>query len=497
MNYNVRDFGAIGDRKADDTHAIQKAIDFCSENGGGMVVLHNGAFLSGTIHLKSHVELHLTSTATLLGVSDLSRYHVDHKVPFAALDRAFIYAIGCEDIAITGQGTVDGQGAAFKAGANDKRPVGVRFRDCHKIRLEGVLFKDAASFMIHPIHCSQIRIEGIRIHSMVQPNNDGIDLDGCQDVFISNCNITSTDDSIALKVIEKGQPCRDIVITNCILSSLCAAIRIGPDAVENIERVTVTNCVMRDTELNGIKIQESMGAVMRDMLFSNIVMDNVAGPISIRLSGWKLGDTNEWAVLDDSNWEKGELKNIQFENIRGRAMAKGPKLGVSITGCPNARPQSIMFSNIDITFPGGGTSEEGARREVPDLERAYPECFIFGVLPAYGLYVHHADGITLNNVRFSTASEEHRPAFVCDDVSDLELNGFKAEGHAGESLIRLQNTRDVHITNSRVKGEGGSFLRVEGARSAEIVVEGIDVGHVANALDIADDVPADVVRRGW
>lgn len=497
MIYNVRDFGAIGDGAADDTLAIQKTIDFCSENGGGKVVVHNGSFLIGTIHLKSHVELHLTSTAALLGVSDLLHYYVDSQVTFKTLDRALIYAVGCEDIAITGQGTVDGQGAAFKSGPEDKRPVGVRFRDCHKVRLEGVLFKNAASFMIHPIHCSQMRIEGIRIYSMVQPNNDGIDLDGCQDVFISNCNITSTDDSIALKVIEPGQPCCDIVITNCILCSMCAAIRVGPDAVEDIYRVTVTNCVMRDTDLNGIKIQESMGAVMRDMLFSNIVMDNVAGPISIRLSGWKLGDTNEWAVLDDSNWEKGELKNIMFENIRGRAMAKGPKLGISITGCPNARPQSIMFSNIDITFPGGGTSEEGARRDVPDMERAYPECGIFGVLPAYGLYVHHVDGLTLNNVRFTTASEEFRPAIVCDDASDLEISGFKADGHAGESFIRLQNTPNVHISNTRVKGEAEAFLRVEGKNSSKIVIEGIDVGHVKNALDVADDVPADAVSRGW
>lgn len=495
MRYDVREFGAIGDGKTINTDAIQKAIDVCSKSGGGTVALRNGTYLSGTVHLRSHVELHLSSTGVLLGVPDLSRYYVDEQVTFKQLDRSLIYARGCEDIAVTGQGTVDGQGGLFTAGPRDKRPVGVRFRDCRNVRLEGVLFKDAGSFMIHPIHCRQMRIEGIRIDSVVQPNNDGIDLDGCQDVFISNCNIRSSDDSIALKVIEHGQPCTDVVVTNCILSSLCAAIRIGPDAVEDIERVTVSNCVMRDTVLNGIKIQESMGAVMRDMVFSNIVMDNVAGPISIRLSGWEFGDTNEWAVIDDSNWEKGKLENILFENIRARAMATDFKLGMSITGTPNARPRAITFSNIDITFQGGGTADEGARREVPDLERAYPECFIFGTLPAYGLYVHHADGITLNNVRFNVASEELRPAIVCDDTSDLELTGLKAEGNAEQSLIRLQNSRDARITNSRVLGEAGTFLQVEGSSSANIVLQAGELGRVKHALQIAEDAPSDAVRQ--
>ncbi|MHB1000106.1 MAG: glycoside hydrolase family 28 protein [Armatimonadota bacterium] len=475
MKYDVKEFGAIGDGKINDTHAIQLAIDTCAQNGGGVVVLHNGVFLSGTVHLKSHVELHLTSSATLLGSTDISHYYTDEKVTYRQINTAVIYACGCTHIAVTGYGTVDGQGGSFTAGPNDRRPVGVRFRDCHNIRLEGVLFKAAASFMIHPIHCSQMRIEGIRIYSMVQPNNDGIDLDGCQDVFISNCHIVSTDDSIALKVMEPGQPCCDIVVTNCILSSLCAAIRIGPDAMEDVMRVTVSNCVMRDTNLNGIKIQESMGAVMRDFVFSNIVMDNVGGPISIRLSGWKLGDTNEWAVWNDSNWEKGQLRNVMFDNIRATGMASDPKLGISITGTPNARPQAITFSNIDITFPGGGTVEEGARREVPDLERAYPECGIFGVLPGYGLYVHHADGITLNNVRFTTATEDKRPAFVFDDAEDIEFAGVKAQGHAVESLIRLQNARSVRIINSRILGDADSLVSIEG-ESSDIMVDNVDLG---------------------
>ena len=390
-------------------------------------------------------------------------------------------------MAITGQGVIDGQGKEFRNGEQDPRPVLIRLRDCRNVRIEGVLVKDAASFAVHPIHCRQVRIEGLRIDSRVQPNSDGIDIDGCQDVFISNCNIHSGDDSIALKTIERGAPCRDIVITNCILSSDCAAIRVGPDAVENIERVCVSNCIIRDTKLNGIKIQAAFGVVMRDMVFSNMVMDNVTGPISLRLAGWKMGAGNCWAVFDDSNWQQGELRNILFENIRARVPADQIKSCISITGTSHTKPRAITFSNLDVSFAGGGTAQEAARRDVPDLERDYPECYIFGVLPAYGLYAHHAQGVTLNNVQFHLEAEDVRPAIVCDDVQQLTLTGFQADGHPdAESLIRLQNTQAALLTAARVFDPLGTFLRVEGAGRQRIVLRGNDLDLAREAVSVSD-----------
>ncbi|MGO8751691.1 MAG: glycoside hydrolase family 28 protein [Thermoguttaceae bacterium] len=488
-HFNVREFGAAGDGKTDDTGPIQRAIDGCARQGGGVVVLDRGTFLTGTLLLQSHVDLHLTSTAVLQGVTDLAHYRADPKVVYKLLNQSLLFAEGCEHIAITGEGTIDGQGKAFRNGEKDQRPVLIRLRDCRDVRLAGFLVKNAASFGVHPIHCRQVRIEGLRIDSRVQPNSDGIDIDGCEDVFISNCNIRSGDDSIALKTIEHGAPCRDVAITNCILSSDCAAIRVGPDAVENIERVCASNCIIRDTRLNGIKIQMSFGAVMRDMVFSNMVMDNVTGPISIRLAGWKLGAGNIWAVFDDSNWEKGELRNILFENIRARVPRDAIKSCISIAGAPQTKPRGITFSNLDISFPGGGTAQEAARRVVPDLERDYPECFIFGVLPAYGLYVHHADGITLNNVQFHLEAGDLRPAVVCDDVQNLDLASFKADGDPkAESLVRLQDTQAALIAGARVLNPLGTFLRVEGERSNHIVLKGNDLDLAGKAVSVSEKV---------
>jgi len=479
---DVRDYGAIGDGIANDTAAIQRGLDACAAAGGGVVRLHNGTFLSGTVKLRSRVELQLSASARLLGVTDLALYHRDTAMPYHLVNRSLVYAAGCEDIAITGEGTIDGQGDVFRQAfehrfgdawwpscEHQERTALIRMRDCRNVRLAGLRLTNSASFAVHPIQCRQVRIEGLRIENRGMPNNDALDVDGCQDVFIANCTISSGDDCIALKTIEPGPPCRDVVITNCILSSDCAAIRVGPDAVADIERVSASNCVIRDTRLNGIKIQESFGAAMRDMVFSNMVMDNVSGPISLRLAGWAMGSENPWSVLDDSRWAEGRLENILFDNIRARVPTDPIKSCMAITGTPRTRPRNITFSNMDVSFPGGGTADDAARRDVPEQERVYPEIGMFGILPAYGLYARHADGLTLNNVRFEVASDERRPAVDCDDVADLELAGFRSAAYAqAESLIRLRNTRRAFVTGSRPLRPVATFVRVEGADSGKI-----------------------------
>jgi polygalacturonase len=345
------------------------------------------------------------------------------------------------------------------------------------------------------LQCERVKIHGARIDNPISPNRDGIDMDGCREVHISNCNFKTEDDSIAFKVSEKGFPCRDITVTNCLISSKCAAIRMGPDAIDNIENISISNCVIRDTRLNGIKIQESMGGTMKNITFSNIVMDNVNGPVSIRCAGWQL-PANESAPfeINDSNWENGKLQNILFNNIQG-TMPKDNH-AISITGTTKTRPRDITFSNIDLTYSGGGTAEQGSRRDVPDLDRHYPEMYIFGDLPAYAMYMHHVSGIILNNVMIRLQSDDMRPAIVCDDVDNLELSGFKVAGtKTAESVIRLQNAKNVFINASKTLNETGTFLRVEGAQSKDILLSGNKLNMSAKVIETTGDVPKDAVTQ--
>ncbi len=487
--YDVKKMGAAADGKTDDGPVIQKAIDLCSSNGGGMVYLGKGTFLAGGIVLKDYVELHVSASAILLGAPEMKKFNEDHKFNHGAPVRSFIHADGAQRIAITGTGKINGNGHLFESGGSyEVRPFLIQLRGCTDVRIENILLENSAVWACWLLQCTRVRVTGIRIENPISPNRDGVDIDGCKDVIISDCNINTEDDSIAFKVSQKGFPCKDIVITNCILSSRCAAIRFGPDAIDNIENVTISNCVIRNTRLNGIKIQEAMGGVMRNITFSNIVMDNVRGPISIRVAGWKL-NSNEPAPfeINDDNWENGKLQNILFDNIQ--ATTPKDNICISITGTTKTRPEKITFSNIDFTFTGGGTAEQGARREVPDLDRHYPEMYIFGELPAYAFYMHHASGIVMNNVQLRLEADDLRPAIVCDDVDDLELQACKIAGSKrGESVIRLQNTKNVFINASRVTNATGTFVRVEGKESAEILLAGNRLNYAATPFEATREV---------
>jgi hypothetical protein len=143
----------------------------------------------------------------------------------------------------------------------------------------------------------------------------------------------------------------------------------------------------------------------------------------------------------------------------------------------------VTLNNIEVTFPGGGTKAEGAKSDFPELENVYPEYFMWGVLPAYGLYARHARGLTLNNVRFDLAEPDLRPAVVCDDVDDLEMAGLKAQANPNaESLLRLRATRGAFIHTCRPLGEADTFLRVEAPGSANISLAGNKLNGVRKAV---------------
>jgi len=510
--FNVREYGCSSDGTTQDTAALQTAIDECARSGGGTVFVPPGKYLTGTLFLRSNVNLHLAATAVILGSTNLQDYATGIVrcgfVNETAIDKCLIYAEDAENVSITGPGTIDGQGWAFPVrtpdGALGERPMLVRFVRCRRVRFSEVTLKNAGAWCSHFRLCKDVQIRGVNIHNRVNQNNDGIDLMSTQNVCISDCTIICQDDAICFQDMSDEDPVRDIVVTNCIMSTRWAAIRSGGAHRGGIRNVTVSNCVIYDTYGCGIKLQISGNAVMENMTFSNIVMENVSSPISLRFGNHHYNNEQR-----DERFPFGTMRNLMFNNIRANVVdertlrASVPDLYegeerqcISIVGIPDHPIENVTLSDILVTFPGGGTKEDAAKRDMPEYADAYPEYFLWGVLPAYGLYARHAKKLTLHNVRFDLATRDLRPAVVCDDVEDLELSSFRAAGDAeAECLVRLEDTRTAFIRGCRPTGNISTFLRVEGETSREIVVGENDLRKATRHVDLTDGATEDAIVR--
>lgn len=500
--FDIRDFGAVGDGSTLDTKAIQAAIDKCSATGGGTVLVPSGTFLTGTLFMKSNVDLHLSPTATILGSTKLSDYRTGIAgvglLSHAYIDKCLIYAGEVENIAITGRGTIDGQGDAFKGMVTRKegteRPMLTRCYRSRNIHFDGVMLKNAGSWCSHFRECTDVRVTNVTIHNgRLNWNNDGIDLMSTSKVHISDCTIIYGDDAICLQNFSDDYPVEDIVITNCIISTRWAAIRSGGSHRGGIRNVTVSNCVIRETYGCGIKLQVSGNGSMENITFSNIVMADVSCPISLRFGNHHFDN----GKLDES-YPWGTMRNIMFSNIwasvvdeatlRRALVPDGISAGeerqcMSICGIPGHPVEGITLSDIHFISPGGGTLKDSANMDSPEREDDYPEYFMWGVLPAYGLYARHAKGLTLNNVRFELRHKDMRPAVVCDDVEDLDISGLKAaiSKEAG-SVIRLRATREGFIHGCRPLNEIPLFIRVEGDKCRDISLAANDLRKAKEAI---------------
>ncbi len=479
--FSVRDHGASGDGTHLDTRAIQDAIDACARAGGGTVFFPAGAYLSGTIVLKSRVTLHLDAGAVLLGSQDLRDYpsFVPALRSFTDTytEKSLIYAEGLQDIGICGRGVIDGQGAAFK-GAYKVRPYLMRFVSCRNVSVADVSIKDSPMWVQHYLACEGVEIRGIGVHSRVNVNNDGIDIDGSQRVRISDCEISSGDDAIVLKATA-DRPCKDVVIANCVLSSACNALKLGTESNGGFENIAISNCTIYDTRLAGIALEMVDGGVLDRVNISNIVMNSVVAPIFIRL-----GDRARPIAEGGARPPVGNLRDVSIANVQ--AMGAGA-VGCAIAGLPGHAIENVVLENLRLTFAGGGKLAD-ARREIPENAGKYPEHNMFGTLPAYGFYCRHVKGLSLRNIETAFLQDDERPALVCDDVEGLELAGSALAGS-----VRLQQVRDAFVHGCRAPGRIQTWMEVSGAQSERISVIGNDLPNANKAVDIAGDVPQGAV----
>ncbi len=457
--YDIRDFGAVGDGQTLDTHAIQQAIDKCSQDGGGQVLIPNGVFLSKTIVLKSNVALYLNATAVLTGVADLDAYtHL-----------AFIYAEGQENIAILGRGKIHGQGehAVFQGddnfnGIRHGRPNTVHLLRCTNVRLDGLTVENGARWNIKLQESVNVSVNDIRVISRAVANNDGLDIVDCHDVRVANSYFDCGDDGICPKSDSK-MGVRNLVITNCIVKSESNAIKFGTASVGGFENVAISNCVIFDTRLSGIALELVDGGVMERITISNITMHRVNGGIFIKLGNRK-GNT------------PGILRHVKIDNIIADGVgewlpdttadyyksAHDRRIGMTITGQPDYPVENVTLSNIYMQFAGGGTTKD-AGIVMTDRPKSYPEYTNYGITPAYGFNCRHVENLTFDHVVLDYVDEDKRPAVFFEAVNGLTLSDFRAKvSDEAMSAIRIKDAQDIYIHSCRPAKSEAPFIRFEG-----------------------------------
>ncbi len=457
-NVTVTDFGAIGDASTLNTNALQSAIDACAESGGGEVLVPPGSYITGTIFLRSHVELRLSRGAVIMGSTDNPK---DYPV------RSMIVADGIEAAGISGPGIIDGQARhpdfiAKGYRVNDgKRPYAIYYKDSRRMSLTDVEIRDAGSWTVRLFRCDGVKIDGISLHCLAQGNNDGIDVDA-RNVTISNCRINADDDGICLKSDDPDFLPENITITNCIISSNCNPIKLGTASRAGFRNVTVSNCVIRRTEesniwdwskeyrriapgtrtgLAGIAIESADGGIIEHLTFTNITMEGIITPIFICLNRRKGNGT-------------GIIRNIHISNIT--AVAEGI-IPCIITGIPGSRVSDITLRDISVEHNGG---EQPMTKRLPESLNGYPENRMFGHFnPAGGLYVRHADNIIVENFRIRQRNTDYRPAVVVDDVTDLRIEGLQSVGSESSAMVQAIESRGItlegrEITNIALSDKG-------------------------------------------
>lgn len=360
--FDITEYGACADGKTINTIAIQRTIDACHAAGGGRVFCGPGEFLTGSLELKSRVDLHLSIGCRLVGSANLVDY-VDLKAPGFRHElapekstKSLILAIGAEDFSITGPGEINGSGPAFYDTnsvlwerfynkPDSPRPRMLMAYKCRNFRIEDASFNDSPCWTFWLMQCQGIGIHRIKmLADQKMINNDGIDLDMCRDVTVSDCFLKTGDDCIILRsmrqVYETELPCENVTVSNCVLNSWCQGIRVGCPGDGVIRNCTFNNLVITGP-CNGIVFSNPKrylpedcrgSADIRNILFSNVVIDCRDAPISM--------DVDAGVALP-------YLGSVSFSNFRIKS-----GMPIIIQGSPETIIQNVSFSNIEIETSG-------------------------------------------------------------------------------------------------------------------------------------------------
>ncbi|MDA3881454.1 MAG: glycosyl hydrolase family 28 protein [Prolixibacteraceae bacterium] len=457
--YNITEFGAIGDGKTDNAAAIQLAIDTCSENSGGTVLIPpGGIFMSGPLDIKSYVDFHVSAGATVLANPDEMAYTQSAFKENYGEGSIWIGGKDAVNVTISGQGTIDGNGPSFMGPEEkaafvlkdfdtfDRRPHLFTPINFQNLIIKDVTFKDSAYWCLHLVGCNDVTIHSIKIlNNLKIRNSDGIDPDHSKNVRISDCYIESGDDCICPKTRREYKeygPTENITVTNCVLKSTSCSIKLGSENMDAIRNVVISNCIISNSN-RAIGIQNRDEGIVENVIFDNIIIesrlfDNVwwgkAEPIYVTAYKRQPGNTR------DANWRfapgqttgrVGLIRNIVFNNIIAQS-----ENGVFIGG-EKGKIENIRFSNVQITI---------------DKTTSY-QCGIYDLRPSdtvgileqgtSGFYFDTADNVQLLNC--SVKWGENRPMEYKHALFAANINRLKVINFEGEAAHKEKHEAQVII----------------------------------------------------
>lgn len=362
--FSVVEHGAVADGKTVNTKAIQAAVDACAAAGGGRVVVPAGVFLSGAIFMKSRVELHLEAGAVLRGVQDLEAFPLiriqAQGFDIRHLTASLITAIGEKDVAVTGCGTLDGQGAAWwKAQGAKQRPPLIQFNDCERGLLRDIRVTNSPFWTIRMMLSRDLTVDRVKVENPWQHyhNNDGINVVSCRDVRVTNCQVDTGDDGITLKSIPGADldtpmavdfarprvPCENIMVSNCVVRHAHGGVVFGSETVGGVRDVVVTNCVFEGTR-QGIFVKGSpYGGYVKNVRVSGVIMKRVENGICLTAISKAARNAGIFIAMNEySDAPDARVEDLHFSNISMSQCS----MAVQVAGLPDAWVKNVSFRNI-------------------------------------------------------------------------------------------------------------------------------------------------------
>lgn len=429
---NLKDFIVDGEQLQ--TGAFQSAVNYAFENGGEPIFVPYGIYTLSTVELKSNTTIIFEDGVKLLGTRDLDAYLPDEErknryqdLSHSSYTKSMFFARNAENIILRGNATIDMQsGWDYDKSRKDEMYRGAKaisFDRVKGIKILNLTINYCTDLAILLGRCKDIFIDGLKTYTYI----DGINLDGCEDAVISNCNMICGDDGLVFKSSmydNEIHECKRITATNCVINSNCSAIKIGTETNGDFKYITVSNCVVYNTRCAGIAIESADGSNVSGINISNITMQNVSTPIFVYTcrrmrapEGTPIGtinDVNISNVYADINPEPFTSIQFGFHDLKYVEVEyKNASITSTVVNLSDKPMKNINLSNITLRVQGGKKKSDIDAKFLPN---GYPTSEIFGeVLPASGLYVRNAD-VTLNNVKVITDEPDERPDILVENV---------------------------------------------------------------------------------